>query len=69
MLESFKAIPSLATGVTDSNQNIGYRTFNKAHIALKNAATLGTNVDGDEGDDLPVDVTILPSHLSVYSGK
>ncbi|WP_242258247.1 diacylglycerol/lipid kinase family protein [Streptococcus thoraltensis] len=69
MLESFKAIPSLATGVTDSNQNIGYRTFNKAHIALKNAASLGTNVDGDEGDDLPVDVTILPSHLSVYSGK
>ncbi|MGT2832252.1 diacylglycerol/lipid kinase family protein [Streptococcus halotolerans] len=69
MLESFQAVPGLAKGVTDSNQSIGYRTFTEAHIALKNAASLGTNVDGDEGSDLPVDVTILPSHLTVYSGK
>ncbi|MGQ9412038.1 diacylglycerol/lipid kinase family protein [Streptococcus pluranimalium] len=69
MLESFQAIPNLAQGVTESNQNLGYRTFNKAHIALKNSQSLGTNVDGDEGDELPIDITILPSHLTVYSGK
>lgn len=69
LLESIKAIPSLVQGVTDSNQSIGYRTFEKAHIALTNKHSLGTNVDGDEGDDLPVDVTILPSHLTVYSGR
>lgn len=69
MLESFQAVPNLAQGVTESNQNLGYRTFNKAHIALKNSQSLGTNVDGDEGDDLPIDITILPSHLTVYSGK
>ncbi|AXJ14027.1 diacylglycerol/lipid kinase family protein [Streptococcus pluranimalium] len=69
MLESFQAIPNLAQGVTESNQNLGYRTFNKAHIALKNSQSLGTNVDGDEGEELPIDITILPSHLTVYSGK
>lgn len=69
MLESFQAVPNLAQGVTESNQNLGYRTFNKAHIALKNSQSLGTNVDGDEGDELPIDITILPSHLTVYSGK
>ncbi|MFU2206812.1 diacylglycerol/lipid kinase family protein [Streptococcus pluranimalium] len=69
MLESFQAVPNLVQGVTESNQNLGYRTFNKAHIALKNSQSLGTNVDGDDGDDLPIDVTILPSHLTVYSGK
>ena len=69
MLESFQAIPNLAQGVTQSNQNLGYRTFNKAHIALKNSQSLGTNVDGDEGDELPIDISILPSHLTVYSGK
>lgn len=69
MLESFQAIPNLAQGVTESNQNLGYRTFNKAHIALKDSQSLGTNVDGDEGDELPIDITILPSHLTVYSGK
>ncbi|WP_438835705.1 diacylglycerol/lipid kinase family protein [Streptococcus pluranimalium] len=69
ILESFQAIPNLAQGVTESNQNLGYRTFNKAHIALKNSQSLGTNVDGDEGDELPIDITILPSHLTVYSGK
>ncbi|WP_218653747.1 diacylglycerol/lipid kinase family protein [Streptococcus pluranimalium] len=69
MLESFQAVPNLAQGVTESNQNLGYRTFNKAHIALKNSQSLGTNVDGDEGDELPIDITILPAHLTVYSGK
>ena len=69
MLKSFQAIPNLAQGVTESNQNLGYRTFNKAHIALKNSQSLGTNVDGDEGEELPIDITILPSHLTVYSGK
>lgn len=69
MLESFQAVPNLAQGVTESNQNLGYRTFNKAHIALKNSQSLGTNVDGDEGDELPIDISILPSHLTVYSGK
>lgn len=69
MLESFQTVPKLVQGVTESNQNLGYRTFNKAHIALKNSQSLGTNVDGDEGDELPIDITILPSHLTVYSGK
>lgn len=69
LFESLKALPGLAMGVTESNQSLGYRTFKKAHIALKDGSQLGTNVDGDEGDALPVDITVLPSHLTVYKGN
>lgn len=69
LFESLKALPGLAMGVTESNQSLGYRTFKKAHIALKDGSQLGTNVDGDEGDALPIDITVLPSHLTVYKGN
>ena len=29
---------------------------------------LNVNVDGDEGDSLPIKIKILPSHLDVYCG-
>lgn len=69
VFESLKALPSLAQGVSDSDANLGYRTFTKARIALKDDQELGTNVDGDQGPNLPIDISILPSHLKVYSGK
>lgn len=68
LLESLKALPSLVKGVKESNQNLGYRTFEKARISVKDGSHLGTNVDGDEGDALPVDLAVLPAHLTVYSG-
>lgn len=68
LLESIQAIPTLIKGVTDSNHNLGYRTFTKAHIALADDEDLVINVDGDEGDHLPIDVSVLPSHLMVYTG-
>ncbi len=35
-------------------------------LADANAGSSGVNVDGDEGDQLPVTIRVLPSHLNVY---
>ncbi|WP_161978970.1 diacylglycerol/lipid kinase family protein [Streptococcus sp. S784/96/1] len=68
LVDTLKAVPELVTGVSSANKNVGYLTFKEATIALVDTvADLGTNVDGDEGDSLPISVKVLPSHLTVYA--
>lgn len=68
LLQTLQALPSLIVGVDDSNQHISYRTFEEIEIALcDHSQELRLNVDGDEGDALPVQIKILPSHMTLYS--
>lgn len=66
--DTIKAVPDLLKGVDNSTDNLAYLTFSEGMIALKNEDQLATNVDGDEGDSLPVNLKILPQHLLVYRG-
>ncbi|HEL0601350.1 TPA: diacylglycerol kinase family lipid kinase [Streptococcus equi subsp. zooepidemicus] len=65
LLETVKALPSLLKGVEASDQTLGYQTFKEATIAMKEGQ-LSINVDGDEGEALPITVKVLPQHLQVY---
>ncbi|EKS21040.1 YegS//BmrU family lipid kinase [Streptococcus urinalis FB127-CNA-2] len=65
-MDTVKAIPSLVTGVYDSDQNVSYHVFEKASISTDQKG-LTINVDGDEGDELPITVSVLPSHLTIYT--
>jgi len=66
--ETVKSVPELLKGVTESNDVLGYQTFDKAAIRLTDGATIETNVDGDPGPELPITVAVLPQHLTVYCG-
>ncbi|OTO05346.1 diacylglycerol/lipid kinase family protein [Enterococcus sp. 5B3_DIV0040] len=66
--DTVKAVPDLLKGVDNSTNNLAYLTFSEGKIALKNEERLATNVDGDEGDSLPVHLKILSQHLLVYRG-
>ena len=66
--ETVKGVPELLKGVTESNDVLGYQTFDKAAIRLEDGATIETNVDGDPGPELPITVQVLPQHLTVYCG-
>lgn len=67
IFDTIKAVPSLFSGIDQSNNSVEYLTFEEATICLKNAEdSLTVNVDGDEGDALPVSIKVLPSHLNVY---
>ena len=68
LLDTVKSLPDLIRGVEESTNNVGYIAFTEGEIAVKDQ-TLGTNVDGDEGPELPIQVKILPSHLEVYRGE
>ncbi|MGT2757042.1 diacylglycerol/lipid kinase family protein [Streptococcus ovuberis] len=67
LLDTLVAVPALLSGHSDSSENIGYQTFQDLKVELLDSDTqLSINVDGDEGDHLPVKIRILPSHLDVY---
>ncbi|MGT2910125.1 diacylglycerol/lipid kinase family protein [Streptococcus cameli] len=68
LFDTVKAVPDLVAGVSQSTENLVYQTFIKGSIELiDKQVNLAINVDGDEGDTLPISVEILPSHLEVYA--
>ena len=68
LLESLQTLPSLLTGVDESNDRVGYHQVKEIKISVVDSGdTLRVNVDGDEGDKLPVHIKVLPSHLQVYA--
>lgn len=70
ILETIKTIPDLIRGVDNSTDNLEYITFQEASLELLDKEeSIRVNVDGDEGDDLPVNLKILPSHIQVYCGE
>lgn len=70
IFETLKAVPTLLGGVDRSNSSVEYLTFEEATVRLKNSEdSLTVNIDGDEGDALPVQIKMLPSHLNVYYRK
>lgn len=70
IFDTLKAVPTLLGGVDRSNSSVEYLTFEEATVRLKNSEdSLTVNIDGDEGDALPVQIKVLPSHLNVYYRK
>lgn len=66
ILDTLKTLPDLLKGVDGSTNNLAYQTCEKLVVSLADEEELATNVDGDEGDKLPVSIQVLPSHLNVY---
>ncbi len=64
-----RALPNLIFGVTKTTENLEYHRIKNVKIELKKHKQFFTNVDGDKGDALPVEIKILPSHIEVYGGK
>lgn len=69
LVDTVKSLPDLVKGVQGSTENVGYLSFKELRLSLvRPNESLTTNIDGDEGDALPIDIGILPSHLTVYKG-
>lgn len=66
LIETLMAVPSLVSGVEESNRSVGYQSFTEARFSIAEGE-LTVNVDGDEGAALPIDVSVLSSHLNVYA--
>lgn len=69
MLDTVKTLPELVRGVEETNDSIGYIVFEKGEITVEDDVVLTTNVDGDEGEELPIELSVIPSHINVYCGR
>lgn len=65
-IETLQAVPELLRGVEGESEHLNYQTFKEGTIELVSEEKLQVNVDGDSGDELPIDIRILSGHLNVY---
>lgn len=65
-IDTLKTLPDLLKGVDTSTEHLAYQTCETIEIALTEEEELATNVDGDEGEKLPVTLQVLPSHITIY---
>ncbi|MGM0214277.1 diacylglycerol/lipid kinase family protein [Enterococcus sp. AZ109] len=67
-LDTVKTVPDLLKGIKEPTKNVAYLTVKTLKIEVLNQVELATNVDGDPGAELPVEIRVLPAHLTVYAG-
>ena len=69
ILDIFKVLPLILSGAIYNSSNTTTLTVKKAHIELlSNVDNLPTNMDGDAGPYMPVDLEVLP-RSSKYSHR
>lgn len=66
LFDTIKAVPQLLSGITSSSDNLEYRIAKEITIKSHQNNELISNVDGDEGDLLPLNIKILPNYISIY---
>ncbi|OJF94741.1 diacylglycerol kinase family protein [Alkalibacterium sp. 20] len=62
-------VPKVFSGKLTEDENVFYRKFEEANISLtdeqKNDSVI-TNIDGDEGDSLPIKLNVIKQHIEVF---
>ena len=51
------------------SENVKYFKSTKIKIDILSEHKRESDIDGEKGPDLPLEITILPRHLTVISGK
>ncbi|MFL2100141.1 diacylglycerol/lipid kinase family protein [Desemzia sp. FAM 23991] len=69
VIDKLKVIPKIFTGKAIEDEKVIYRKFKTGTIQIKETKELVANVDGDEGDSLPLTLQVLPQHLTVLVPK
>lgn len=63
MIRLASIVSAILRGELKKEKDVEY--FKADHIKLSSEEDLVTNVDGEEGDSLPVELSVLPSHIRV----
>lgn len=65
ILSKFSLLPDFLKGELTQNDKIEFMRAKKIHIS--SPEDIDTDIDGDEGDKLPVDIEIFEQRVEVYS--
>lgn len=66
LAETVNLVPKIFAGKLTEDEHVFYRKFKQARIELRDDRTVVTNVDGDEGDPLPIDLEVYKHHLHLF---
>lgn len=69
IMDKLNIIPKIFTGKAPEDDKILYRKFTLGSIEVQEVEEMTANVDGDEGDKLPLTLKVLPQHLTVLVPK
>ena len=65
LVEATKMLPELLNKKISESENMTYIITDKVTLEGLNGKTYVSNVDGEEGPELPLTVEVLKSHLDV----
>lgn len=65
VMNKLTIVPKIFTGEAVNDEKILYRKFKYGKIDTIENELIYSNVDGDEGDALPLEIKVLPQHLTV----
>lgn len=65
--DKLNILPKLITGTITKDNQVIYRKFKKGKIRIEENEEVFCNVDGEKGDSLPIELTILEKHLTVFA--
>lgn len=65
LIETLKLTPSLLTESLEDSENITYMTLQKIKVEAFGEKAYSSDIDGDEGPDLPIEVEVMPRFLEV----
>ena len=65
-LDILKIIPEILAGLPINSEYMTLQQVKKVRISVVDDEKLTTNMDGDKGPDFPLELTVLPSFLTVY---
>lgn len=68
LAEKISLIPKIFSGKVTDDENVLYRKFTEGTISLKEGYDVKviSNVDGDEGDALPIHLKVMKHHIDVF---
>lgn len=66
IVDKLNVIPKIFSGNATEDKNVFYRSFKEGTIRIAEDKKVSVNVDGDEGDSLPVKLKILPHHIQCF---
>ncbi|RCW72013.1 diacylglycerol/lipid kinase family protein [Saliterribacillus persicus] len=66
-MEILNVVGSTITGKLSDNENIIYKKYSQAKISSTRELT--ANIDGDEGENLPLNLEVLPKHIHIVTGS
>lgn len=66
LLKKLPLLLKLLKGETNDTRDVLYERFKTGQVAVSKKEKLGANIDGDPGDDLPLTLEVLASHITVF---